>query len=284
MFKRSSSSTNAQSGNSQNSTPRHADAAGASPAEQSIVAQSVNFEVGLSTLGRQSERRAWWVAACAVASTLLVSASYIFVMPLKERLPYLVVADPYTGTATLSRIRDSVTEHEVSQREIINKSHVARYITARESYDWDLTGRRDWDVVHAMGTPQVSASYAAQFTEKSGYNPDKLYGPTKVARVRIKSVVLTSGPNNTNAGATVRFDRAVFSKTGNRIERVESFIATLGYEYVKNLSMPEQFLIENPLGFQVVSYRVDPDLTPDQAALTRELSEVFQRLGAPEQR
>ena len=256
--------------------------ASVSPQEKAVLSQSVNFEVGLQTLIRRSERRAWWVAACAVASTLMISASYIFVMPLKEKLPYLVVADPYTGTATLSRIRDSLTDHQVTRSEIINKAYVARYVTARESYEWDLTGRRDWDVVHALGSPQVSAIYAAQYTEQSSYNPDKLYGKAKVARVRVKSIVLTSGPNNTNAAATVRFDRAVFSKSGNRIESVESFVATLAYEYVMNLKMPEAFLIENPMGFQVTSYRIDPDTIPNQAALTRELSEVFTRLGAPE--
>lgn len=294
MFKRKTTSaqatTTAQSGSTSaaGSDPMsvvRSSLEGISPAEQAILAKSVDFEASLTESMRRSERRAWWVAGGALTSTVLVASSYIFVMPLKEKLPYLVVTDSYTGTATLSRIRDSLTEHEVSQREIIHKSHVARYVTARESYDWDLTGRRDWEVIQAMGTPQVSAAYAAQYTDTSGYNPDKLYGPSKVVRARIKSIVLSAtGPNKSLGSATVRFDRAVISKMGNRIESVESFIATLAFEYVKNLKMPEHFLVENPLGFQVTSYRIDPDQTPDKAALTREVSETFQRLGVVESR
>ena len=42
-------------------------------------------------------------------------------------------------------------------------------------------------------------------------------------------------------------------------EPLDSKIATLGFTYKPGLKMDEQDRIENPLGFQVTSYRVDND-------------------------
>jgi len=248
--------------------------------KNNVLKRSVDFEITLNQMIRRSEKRAWLVAVCSLFASVMLAVSYIFIMPLKEKQPYLIVTDSYTGTATLSKIRNSIKDHEVSRSEIVNKGHVARYVMARESYDWDITGRRDWDVVHAMGNESINAAYAVKFSENNPYNPDILFGQSKVARVRIKSIVLTSLSENYFNGATVRFDRVIIQKVSNKIEKAESFIATLGFDYVKNLSMPENYLIENPLGFQVQSYRLDPDIAPDQAALTRELTESFQKLGA----
>lgn len=276
MTKKNENDLSANFLNNSNSEKRSKNSLG----KNDVLTQSVNFEVSLNQMIRRSERRAWLVALISLLASLIMAVSYIFVMPLKEKQPYLIVTDSYTGTATLSKIRDSIGDHEISKREIVNKSHVSRYVMARESYDWDIIGRRDWHVVHAMGGREVNASYASQFSEENSYNPDIIFGQNKVARVRIKSIVLTSLQGDRFNGATVRFDRAVIPKIGNRIEKVESFIVTMSFEYIPNLSMPENYLIENPMGFQVQSYRLDPDIIPDQAALTREVTESFQKIGA----
>lgn len=248
-------------------------------AEREAVAQSVNFETSLLALTRRSERRAWWVAGSAVCSTLLLGASYIFVMPLKEREPFLVVTDPYTSSATLVRVRDGAGTQEFSQTEVLNKSLVARYLTARESYDWDLVGRRDWELVHAMGTAPVNTLYAAQFKPENPFNPDRLYGRDKTARVRIKSIVLGSRAQGGFESATVRFDRVVLSRSAGRIESADAFIATLAFQFAPGLQMPENHLIENPLGFQVTAYRVDPDFADDPALRIREAARALSRVG-----
>ena len=40
---------------------------------------------------------------------------------------------------------------------------------------------------------------------------------------------------------------------------IDSNVATLTYTYNSNLKMDEKYRLKNPLGFQVLSYRVDPD-------------------------
>ena len=56
----------------------------------------------LADRARRSERRAWWVAGTSCAISLILAGGYFYFLPLKEKVPYLVMADAYTGTATVA--------------------------------------------------------------------------------------------------------------------------------------------------------------------------------------
>ena len=57
----------------------------------------------------------------------------------------------------------------------------------------------------------------------------------------------------------MRFQRSLYDKTSGATKPLDSKIATLEFSYKPNLKMEEKYRIENPLGFQVTSYRVDND-------------------------
>ena len=61
------------------------------------VAQSIDFELTVADMARRSEKRAWWVAGSAVTVSLVLLGGYFYVLPLKEKVPYLVMADAYMG-------------------------------------------------------------------------------------------------------------------------------------------------------------------------------------------
>ena len=65
------------------------------------VAKAVNFEITIADIARRSERRAWFVASGAILLSLVLAAGYFYMLPLKEKVPYLVMADAYTGTSTV---------------------------------------------------------------------------------------------------------------------------------------------------------------------------------------
>ena len=79
-------------------------------ATEEVVRQSRSFEVSLADMAKKSERRAWIVAFSATTMAVLLASGYIFVMPLKEQVPYLVLADPYRGTSSVARI-DKLDPH-----------------------------------------------------------------------------------------------------------------------------------------------------------------------------
>lgn len=57
----------------------------------------------------------------------------------------------------------------------------------------------------------------------------------------------------------MRLQRSLFDKATGSSRPMDSKIATLEFSYKANLKMKEEDRIENPLGFQVTSYRVDND-------------------------
>lgn len=67
----------------------------ATPTIESAVSKSVNFEVTIADIARRSERRAWLVAFSAILMSLILAGGYFYFLPLKEKIPYLVMADAY---------------------------------------------------------------------------------------------------------------------------------------------------------------------------------------------
>ena len=224
------------------------------------IGQSVNFELTVADIARRSERRAWWVAGSAVVMSLVLLGGYFYVLPLKEKVPYLVIADAYTGTSTAARLTDDVALQRITTSEAINRSNVAHFVLARESYDLAITNLRDWTTVLTMSSGNVSGGYTNLYSSGNPANPYTLYGKDKAIRVRILSITLIGGGGGeAPKGATVRFQRSVYNKQNGSSAPLDSKIVTMAFTYKSNLTMDEQQRIENPLGFQVTDYRVDTD-------------------------
>jgi len=224
------------------------------------VAQSTQFELTIADIARRSERRAWWVAWCAIAMALITAGGYYYMLPLKQKVPYLVMADAYTGTATVARLDGDFAMRGITMREAVNRSNVAHFVLARESYDLELVNLRDWKTVQTMAAPGVKAPYAQLF---SNNNPDSLikqYGKDQAIRVKLLSIqLIDGGPGKTPRGATVRFQRSLYNKQTGVTRPIDNKIATIAFTYKQNLEMDDQSRMENPLGFWVTSYRVDDD-------------------------
>lgn len=231
------------------------------PQIEAAVAKAANFEITIADMARRSERRAWMVAWSAIAMALILAGGYFVFLPLKEKVPYLVMADAYTGTSTVARLIGNFGEHGITTSEALNKSNIAHFIMARESYDYSQFGQRDWNTVHAMATPMVTSGYARLFTKTNPQNPQTLFGKNKSIRVKILSLQLhdPAETGGTPKSATVRFQRSLYDKGAGASTPLDSKIASLEFSYNPNLKMDEPNRILNPLGFQVTSYRVDND-------------------------
>ncbi|WP_242108060.1 virB8 family protein [Luteimonas aquatica] len=221
------------------------------------VSKSVNFEITIADIARRSERRAWWVAGSALVLCLIMACSYFYVLPLKEKVPYLVMADAYTGTSTVARLRDDFRNNSITTSEAINRSNVAHYVLARESYDYSIMNLRDWTTVYTMSEGDVLSSLKQLYG--SAASPYKIYGKERAIRVKINSIVLIGGNGKPYKGATVRLQRSIYNKVNGGTSPLDNKIATLEFTYDSNLQMSDQARIENPLGFQVTSYRTDND-------------------------
>lgn len=251
------------------------------------VGHSASFEITVADLARRSEKRAWWVAFTAVAMSLILAGGYFYMLPLKEKVPYIVMADAYTGTSTVARLTEDFTNRQVTTSEAINRSNVAHFVLAREAYDYALINLRDWSTVLTMASPQVATAYTTLYQAGNPANPYATYGKDRAIRVKLLSVVLIGGgQGQMPKGATVRFQRSVYTKQTGATQPLDSKIATMEFTYKANLKMDDASRIENPLGFQVVNYRVDNDYAtapPEEINSTAPASADPQDPNAPAQ-
>lgn len=257
----------------------------AAAAPLGALQRSINFEVSREHASRLSERRAWIVAACSSLLALMLAVGYFFVMPLKEKVPYMIMVDPYAGTSSVAKLSDDYGNMTVTSNEAVNKANISNFITAYESYDWDLWSKRDGLIIYSMAQGDVLKAHRDLYADKI-LSPDVTLGRKKTRRVRIKSLVLTDkDKQGVPSGATVRFERLVIDKALESAMSVESLVATLAFEYKSNLSMKEEMRIHNPLGFRVTAYRVDPEASSlqNRDLVIREISNTAsgQPLAAP---
>lgn len=256
--------------------------AGSSPKVDQAVAKAVSYELTIADLARRSERRAWWVAGSSLVMSLALAGGYYYMLPLKEKVPFLVMADAYTGTATVARLTGSFEGQSITASDAINRSNVAQYVMARESYDFAVMGLRDWQLVHVMSSRPVSDAIRARYANNNPQSPITLYGKDRAIRIKILSITpLEAQPNGGFRGASVRIQRSVYDKVKASTHYLDNQLVTLRFRYDNNLALNEQERILNPLGMEVFEYRVDNDYArgvpgPDDAALQQQAEQSQQ--------
>jgi type IV secretion system protein VirB8 len=244
------------------------------PNVENSISQAVNYEVTVADMAKRSEKRAWFVAFTAIVMSLILAAGYFYMLPLKREVPYLVMADAFTGTSTVARLTTDTNYQAVTANEAINKSNVAHFVLARESYDRSLIGTGSWTTVHVMATNNVSAEYREVHSSKNPYSPAKLYENNKAIRVKILSITLNRDSSKAvvvdekgvavkgpPTSALVRIQRNLFVKSTGQLELLDNKIIAMEFNYNPNLKMTDDGRVLNPLGFQVTSYRADNDFS-----------------------
>lgn len=256
---------------------------GNSPKVEQSVAKAVSYEITVADMARRSERRAWWVAIGSLLMSLALAGGYYYMLPLKEKVPFLVMADAYTGTATVARLSGTFQGETITTNEAINRSNVAQYVLARESYDSAVMGLRDWELVFVMSTDPVAQSMRVRYAGNNPQNPFVMYGRERAIRVKILSITpLGAEPNGSFRGASVRIQRSLLDKRTGVATYLDNQLVTMRFGYNQNLALSEQDRILNPLAFQVSEYRVDNDYSrgvpvPDDGAMQAQAQQAAQQ-------
>ena len=200
---------------------------------------------------RRSTRRAWACALFAAALALLSLLALLLLLPLKEFAPYVVTVDKNTGWLEVTR---GLHQGNLTQNEAITIAQIVRCVVARESFD-----ATDYPTLyHEVGlcmTGRALDAYRRQHDQSNDESPAVVYGYDGIVRVEIGSVNLL-----TETTALVSF-RTVVEHKGRVVTNHWRSALTFGYSD-KEFSMADRFI--NPLGFQISSYRRDPDLSPTQ--------------------
>ncbi|CUU79055.1 type IV secretion system protein [Campylobacter fetus subsp. venerealis] len=209
----------------------------------------LDFEASVRYMVEKSNSRAWLVAFCAIFVAVISIVAVILLTPLKTVEPYVIRVDNVTGMVDIITKLDV---EQINQNEALDKYFVGTYVKAREGYYYELLNS-DYILVQLMSSDQIAAGYREIY---SGDNArDQILKNNTEVKVHILSIVL--GSSNGVKTATVRAN--LVTKTDNKGESVSTKVITLSYDYLTGL-INEENRIQNPLGFKVLTYRVDDEI------------------------
>ncbi|MDR0579726.1 MAG: type IV secretion system protein [Campylobacteraceae bacterium] len=219
-----------------------------------INKDALDFEQSVAYMVAVSNRRAWTVAFVSLIMSFLLIATLTLLIPLKSVEPYVIRYDSTTGYTDIVTM---LTEQDVHVDEAVSKYFISQYVKLRESYYFE-TLQQDYDLVQLFGAQRVNDEYRMIY---NGANSrDKKLGNNFIERAEILSIVLgeSAGINT----ATVRIKILRYDKKDIKITpRERNKIVTISYEYAASKTMKEFYRLNNPLGFRILSYRIDDEVT-----------------------
>lgn len=205
----------------------------------------------------KSQRVAWIVAGVATTIAALEAIALAGLVPLKTVVPITVLVDRQTGNVTTL---DPSQPSRVAPDAALAKSMLAQYVAARESVDRSTVGQ-DYRKVALWSGEVARSSYLALMKPGSPGNPLASLPRQLAVQAKIKSVSLLD-----NGQALVRYDLVQRNDVG--AEATPSpFVSIIRYRF-RDRPLAESDRFINPLGFEVLRYRRDPEVVPRETPLT----------------
>ncbi|MGX7006066.1 virB8 family protein [Caballeronia sp. KNU42] len=214
--------------------------------------RALDWEASTTEALEKSERRAWRVAYASVAVAVLCAVGLAVMAPFYRIVPLVIEVNRLTGAAQVVDVTDA---QKVRASDIQDEHWVGEYVETRERYLWGIL-QRDYDHVLNMSDPAVARQYRDIYDGPNAQDRE-LKSDTEW-RIRILSITLPPGEPGR---AVVRFERTVRKNGVENAEPPTRYVATLAFTYRPSIFVREQLAIDNPLGFKVTAYRVDPEFT-----------------------
>lgn len=198
-----------------------------------------------------SKKVAWIIASVASCIAFMAISAVVLLVPLKTVEPYVIRVDNSTGMVD---VVTSMKEGKTNYDETVNKYFTQLYIRYREGYSKELA-EEYYKNVGIMSASAEQQKYSAFFNPKNPLSPLKIYGDTGKIKINIKGTTFIK-PNI----ALVRYTKEV--TRGSEKPQLTHFTATVTFKYAGKSKMAETDRAINPLAFQVIEYRNDPDSAP----------------------
>lgn len=188
---------------------------------------------------RNARRLAVFTSVLAAAGIAVAGLTiYRYAQPIPAQL---LTIDPQTNIVEPTRIAESA----VSYGEAIDKGNLARYVRARESYDY-FQQQLNYDITRLMSSNTAFSPFRERYAGDDGLAEQ--WGDTRVIRVEITSIMLHDGGT-----AVVRYKTQLQQRDRSLPDPAKNHIATLSYAYPDRVMQADERYL-NPLGFLVTSW------------------------------
>jgi len=219
------------------------------------LGEARSWETDRLLSAERSKKRAWAAAILAGGIAFVAVIALAGLTPLKQTELKVIRVDNATGNVdVVTEIPNSKTNYS----EAVNKYFAQLYIRYREGYSRELA-EEYYSHVGIMSASAEQRRYGDFFTPKNPLSPLNVYGFAARVKVRIKSVSFIK-----ENVALVRYTKEVERSPSER-PTISHWAATVVFRY-SGAPLSEADRAVNPLGFQVMEYRNDPDAAISEPA------------------
>jgi len=218
------------------------------------LAEARSWETDKVKTLEKSRKLAWIIATCAGVFAFLTVAALSMLMPFKTAVPYVIRVDNATGSVD---VVNALVDGKTNYDEAMNKYHTQWYVRWREGYSTHLISEY-YKNVGLMSSREEQSRYGQLISPNNPDSPLNEYGKDGTITIAIKSTSFIK-----ENIALVRYTKNVNKDSSHTLTH---WAATIVFRYA-GTPMSEQDRAINPLGFQVVEYRNDPDQEVSEVAL-----------------
>ena len=210
----------------------------------------LDYEASFQYLIEKSNKRAWIIAFVSAFIAFLSIIAVLLLTPLKTIEPYVIRVDNTTGMVDILTM---LNEKEITTNEALDKYFIAQYVKAREGYFYEILNQ-DYLLTQLMSSEKVANEYRAIYEGENAR--DQILKNSNEVRVEIISIVL--GESNGVKTTTIRAN-IITKNLNTRGITSSTKVITLSYDYLLAKASEENRLL-NPLGFKVLTYRIDNEV------------------------
>ncbi|WP_117195901.1 virB8 family protein [Rhizobium terrae] len=211
------------------------------------------FEDELFFTLRQQRNNWARVAVGSIIAAMLALACLITILPLDETKPYVIMVDKTTGQAEkIVQVRPATLD----QQDAVRQAELVSYVVDRETYDPADNPVRIPDVL-ARSVDSAATTLTQLWSSGSTQYPPLVYGADVRIRVVVKSISFNPSVGNASDVARLRITKIREEKGQPAAER--GFIVTVAYSFRPKENATLAAVWANPLGFTVLSYRIDAE-------------------------
>ncbi|VXD01563.1 Type IV secretion system protein virB8 [Sphingomonas sp. T1] len=196
----------------------------------------------------QSKRLAWGVAAGACTLAVASVAAVAMLSPLKTVEPYVIRVDKSSGeTQVVTALKGPQPR---TYEDAVNRYFISQYVRLREGWLNDAARENAYTVM--LTSDQAESGRYLNGVQASNKNaPSNIYGDKGFVSISIRTISFLS-----HTVAQVRFTKII--TFGQNTPIAQNWNAILTFRYTTAPEHEKDRNI-NPLGFQVVNYRSDPE-------------------------
>lgn len=190
------------------------------------------------------------ITLVSLIGSVVAAYSVLQLTPLKTVEPFIIQIEERSG---ITQLVEPLDRERISGKESLDNYFLWYYVRARETYH-PSDQRRNWEITNVMSSPFVFEGFLSETSASNPRSARSVLGSLGTRTISDPTFVYLNDPEKNVV--QVRF---VVEENFRQSKTRYPKIATIEYGFFElELSRSQRLL--NPLGFQVLNYRLDDEV------------------------